>query len=198
MSRSFDEEKALRAWQRFVQIGELMPCISAPIARSWFRCKNKELPGVRILPSQLPILGARPRTENSLLIKAFQQTFEFLIDYLGEQELLLALIDQGGQLLSWQGNQQFLVSDLLKEGMAFREDNLGTMAVSLALQEKESFFVRGAEHYCSCYHQLASFASPLIIDGHYRGILGGWTSLGDSSLAVAAVSLGVKVIGTEF
>ncbi|NLC76706.1 MAG: hypothetical protein GX750_03690 [Clostridia bacterium] len=194
MSQPFDTGKTLQAWQRFVSMGELVPYVPAPVARSWFRCKKRSQLPVQLLPSQLPV-GPEELEDRALALgRAFQQTFPSLLPYLSGEELLLALVDSRGSLVEWQGNHRFLVSGLLEPGMVFQEEILGTMAVSLALKEQETFFVRGAEHYYSCYHQIASFAAPIMEGTDCIGILGGWTALGSAGLAAVAVSLGKQVL----
>lgn len=194
MSQQFDAEKTLQAWQRFLKMGELMPFIPAPVVRSWFRCKNRGQLAVQLLPGRLPI-EAEEDVERSLeLGSAFKETFASLSPYLREEELLLALVDPRGVLLEWQGNYRFIVGDTLEKGMLLQEETVGTMAISLALKETDTFFVRGAQHYYSCYHQIASFAAPVIKENECCGFLAGWTGLPAGSLAAVAVSLGKQVL----
>lgn len=191
---SFDEEKALRAWQRFVQMGELMPYVPALIARSWFRCKKRRQPALQLLRGQLPGGEAEHNLEDNFLHKAFQQTFQDLAPFLDEEELLLTITDPAGVLLGWQGNQKFILDGSLEQGLFLQEKTLGTAALSITLRERETCFVQGAQHYYSCYHQLSSFAIPLTVDGNFRGALGGWSPISTSSLAVVAVSLGRQIL----
>ncbi|NLL19158.1 MAG: hypothetical protein GX262_09045 [Clostridia bacterium] len=193
MIQPFDEGRTLQAWQRFVNIGELMPYIPAPVARSWFRCKNRGQLAVQLLPGQLP---KEPGSVEPgiTLSKAFQQTFTLLTPFLRLEELLLALVDPRGVLQEWQGTHRFIVGGSLQKGMLLQEETLGTMAIGLALKEKNTFFVRGAEHYCSCYHQVASFAAPIMKQNECLGFLAGWTALSAGSLAAVAVSLGKQVL----
>lgn len=191
MKQSFDQEKTLRAWQRFVQMGELMPQIPAPIARSWFRCKNRGQLPIQLIPSQLARTGNLPADQTALQA-AFTKTFQELKDYLGWEELLLVLIDPNGALLDWQGNSSLIISGSLELGMCFNEATLGTMAMSLALEENNTFLVTGAHHYYSCYHQLSSIATPLSVGGGVIGVLGACTSINNSSLGITAVLLGKK------
>jgi transcriptional regulator of acetoin/glycerol metabolism len=193
MIQPFDEGRTLQAWQRFVNMGELMPYIPAPVARSWFRCKNRGQLAVQLLPGQLPKEPGSMET-NIPLGKAFQQTFSSLDPYLRSEELLLALVDPRGVLLEWQGTHRFIVGGSLQKGMLLQEETLGTMAVSLALKETDTFFVQGAEHFCSCYHQIASFAAPIMKQNECLGFLAGWTALPAGSLAAVAVSLGKQVL----
>lgn len=193
MNQPFDAEKTLQAWQRFVNMGELMPFIHAPVARSWFRCKNRGQLAVQLLPSQLPADSGYIERSN-FLSEAFQQTFTSLVPYLNREELLLALVDPQGVLLEWQGNHHFIVGGTLEKGMLLQEETLGTMAISLALKEKDAFFVQGAEHYYSCYHQVAGFAAPIMKENECHGFLAGWTALSSGSLAAVAVSLGKQVL----
>lgn len=192
MKQPFDPEKTLRAWQRFVQMGELMPQIPAPIARSWFRCKNRGQLPIQLIPGHLAKKG-NLLPGNMALITAFKETFHELQDYLNWEELLLVLIDPNGALLDWQGNSGLIVSGKLEPGMCFDEATVGTMAMSLALEEGDTFCVLGAHHYYSCYHQLASIATPLSAAGRPVGILGACTPVDNSSLGIMSVLLGKKV-----
>lgn len=193
MKQSFDSEKTLRAWQRFVQMGELMPQIPAPIARSWFRCKNRGQLPIQLIPSHLAKTGNLP-SGNMPLINAFKKTFHDLKEYLAWEELLLVLIGPDGTLLDWQGNSSFIISGTMEPGMCFNEATVGTMAMSLALEENDTFYVVGAHHYYSCYHQLASIATPVSVAGNPVGVLGACTSLNNNSLGITAVLLGKKAL----
>src|SRR5690606_4246853 len=133
MKGSFDQEKALRAWQRFVQMGELVPSVPAPIARSWLRCKNRGQLPIQLLPGRLPAAEEPPACPPELA-KAFPAAFQELEDYLAVEELLLVLLDPKGVLVDWQGNSRLIASDTLAPGMCFDEVAVGTMAMSLTLE----------------------------------------------------------------
>lgn len=197
MKGSFDQEKALRAWQRFVQMGELVPQVPAPIARSWLRCKNRGQLPVQFMPARLPKTEPSPAGDPALM-EAFRGTFRELEEYLAGDELLLVLLDPQGVLLDWQGNSRLLVSGELEPGMYFDEATVGTMAMSLALEENNTVFVGGAQHYYSCYHRVASSAAPVLAAGRVAGILGACTGVHQSSLGILAVLLGKKVLEARF
>jgi len=197
MKGSFDQEKALRAWQRFVQMGELVPSVPAPIARSWLRCKNRGQLPIQLLPGRLPAAEEPPACPPELA-KAFPAAFQELEDYLAVEELLLVLLDPKGVLVDWQGNSRLIASDTLAPGMCFDEVAVGTMAMSLTLEVQDLVYVAGAHHYYSCYHQLASVAAPVLAADRPVGILGACTPVQNSSLGFLAVLLGKKVLEAGF
>lgn len=197
MKGSFDQEKALRAWQRFIQMGELVPQIPAPIARSWFRCKNRGQLPIQLLPARLAKAEDPPATHPGLA-EVFRATFRELKDYLAAEELLLVLLDPKGVLVDWQGNSRLILSGTLEPGMRLDEATVGTMATSLAVEERETVYVAGAHHYYSCYHQLATVAAPVLVAGSVAGILGACTAVQNSSLGILAVLLGKKVLEAGF
>lgn len=194
MKNDFDQDRSLKGWQRFIQSGELMYNIPAPIARSWMRCQGKRLPAVKLLPKSLGLLPTINKKPQHLLAPPFKEHIYPLFDLLSEDKLLLAIVDSTGGLIVWKGNEGFLLTGNLCNEMNFQEESLGTMAIGLALKEKLPYITRGAEHYYSCYHGLVNYAVPLEISGDFLGVLGGWSTLEHGDFMTAIVSLGQKLL----
>lgn len=196
MKIDFDQDKILKGWQRFIQGGELIYSIPAPIARSWLRCQSKKLPAVKLLPERLALLAENTTETPHQFLNSFRENIYPIFEQVNEKDLLLTLVDARGPLLDWKGNKDFLLTGDLHLNTNFQEESLGTMAVGLALKEKKTHLTRGAEHYYSCYHGLANYAVPLIIDNGFIGVLSGWSALEYSDFMAAIVSLGQKLLLT--
>ncbi|MFA5537370.1 MAG: hypothetical protein WDA53_09400, partial [Bacillota bacterium] len=170
-----EQARILKGWQRFIQNGELMYNISAPIVRSWLRCQSNNLSAVKLLPEKLPLYPETIQAFPPGLLASFGEFIAIVFDRLAEHKLLLTLVDAKGVLVNWKGNKGFLLTGPLNIGTDFREESLGTMAVGLTLKEQKTYITRGAEHYYSCYHGLVNCTVPLITENNFVGVLSGWS-----------------------
>ncbi len=197
MKVDIEQARILKGWQRFIQNGELMYNISAPIVRSWLRCQDNNLSAVKLLPERLSFFTEVDQTFSPQLLVSFDDLLAIVFDHLDGHKLLLALVDSKGALTGWKGNTGFLLTGSLNKGTDFREESLGTMAVGLALKEQKTHLTRGAEHYYSCYHGLVNYATPLIIDNNFVGVLSGWSLFEQSDFMAAIVSLGQNLLHSK-
>ena len=82
----------------------------------------------------------------------------------------------------------------LARGSSWREEQIGSMALNLALHEALPWQTRGAEHFRACYHQFACSAAPLFdIGGQAMGVIG---VLGRSA-AAHSHTLGMVIAATQ-
>lgn len=184
-----DQDHFLRAWQRFVSEGELMPSLSPPVVRSWFRCRYRKLnPYQAYYRRDSQFDQMRLATESRYLGELFGDITKELGSLLTAGELLFAVTDGQGRILGWLGNAGLLPDKFLGPGHFLLEEVVGTMAISLTLIEKKPFQIRGAEHYCSSYHHLRSYAFPLFLEREFIGALSFWLPL-RSSLAFEATGV---------
>ena len=88
----FDPERALKGWQRFVQKGELIYNIPAPIARSWLRCQGRKQKAVKLLPNRLNLLPVSNMDLAKTLDICFTKTFQSLPGLVDKNKLLIAVV----------------------------------------------------------------------------------------------------------
>lgn len=148
------------AWQRFTEMGELMPGIRPVIARSWLRCKRYGL-------------NPQGQPENSLHNIEGQGDYsaklEFTEDILGpvlketlawlnSEAIVLLIHNPSNTIINAVGNLPFPFASFFTEGQLVSERIFGTFGPALALQGEKQIEVIGAEHYLAFlqpYHSVA-------------------------------------------
>ncbi len=173
-----DHDYLLRAWQRFISEGELMQSLSPPVVRSWFRCRYRKLnPHQAYFRRDAQFDWPKLPAEGRYLGELFAEIGRELDSLLTAGELLFAVTDGRGRVLGWLGDSGLLPDRFLGLGHFLLEEVVGTMAISLTLIEKKAFQIRGAEHYCSSFHHLRSYAFPLFVEKEFVGALAFWLPL---------------------
>lgn len=179
----FDLNK--KAWQRFTEMGELMPGVRPVIARSWFRCKkhglkpfaalNKgaEFPasnpgaelieGQKLLPDEKEILINEKEGVNKTPVQweTIISVLERVYAWLGLEEVLLVLLHENHTVLARWGHIRPIGPSDWQVGETLKEEKYGTIAPVLLQPDINSCQVIGAEHFLACFHDYHSLAVNL-------------------------------------
>jgi two-component system, sporulation sensor kinase E len=86
-----------------------------------------------------------------------------LLDSFKGTPILICISDSKGYLLDTVGDETIksTIEALgIKQGCLFREEDVGTNVISLALQQKKSISLIGENHYHKNLHEIACYASP--------------------------------------
>ncbi|WP_227764352.1 hypothetical protein [Zhaonella formicivorans] len=173
-----------KAWQRFTEVGELMPGVRPVIARSWFRCKNyglkpftaldkgAEFPasnsgaelieGEKLLPDEkeIPINKKEGVNKTPVQWETIISVLERVYAWLGLEEVLLVLLHNHTVLARW-GQVRPMGPSYWQVGETLREEKYGTIAPVLLQPDISSCQVIGPEHFLACFHDYHSLAVNL-------------------------------------
>lgn len=131
-----------------------------PIAQSWWRSKDFEVPADRI---DLPYYGEQ--SLDSPLIRGARPVLERLGDQLDGQPISLILTDASGVVLSQRTGDSDLHRHLegveLVPGFSYGERYVGTNGIGTALEDGKPTHVFGHEHYAENLEDLACAGMPI-------------------------------------
>lgn len=169
--------QTLAAWVKFISSGEIDSQVNPVVANSWKRCWARvnpvqEINPVRLNPNHLLSI----QVASFDLISVSRPIMEDIYQCIENTGSVIALINSAGCMLDRIGDGEIL-SWLdrwgLTPGSFLTEELLGTNAVGLALAERASVQVVGAEHYLKQLHPIAGAAAPMFsINGRLLGALG--------------------------
>jgi len=136
---------------------------------SWYRCYkkniNKKLNKFNKYVSQNEL--KKIKNDNNYLVKLFMKQIKLLTaKYVSDKSYLFLLTDSDGVLMAKHFcNYNEKESNFqLKEGAYFTEDSCGTNAISLAINTNNIVHLKGDEHYCDCFYDWESIATPIIVN----------------------------------
>ncbi len=166
----------LQEWNSFQQSGRCNEALIAPqILRSWQRCKAMSIPVSQphTQPSELPI---DLEATQSALVTFARPYMEDLYQFVEGSGFAVLLVDAALMIIDVIGDVSIL-EELqalgLLCGAKLGEQQIGTMALNMALSEALPWQTRGAEHYCSCFHHFACSAAPIFdVSGQAMGLIG--------------------------
>ena len=176
MNVNRDFEMISRAWQRFVDKGELFGGISPLILRSWIRSKNNQVSRCQSIDN----LDYLANEKLEALQKAYadlREATEIIIERVKEtlynHDLTILLSDHEGNVLDVFHTRDGC--DILKgfrPGLTLTETLAGTNCIGLCAIDKSQVSVWGAEHYNSLWHRLFGEAAPIESkEGELKGII---------------------------
>ncbi len=162
MFNLYEDSKIKEAWRLFTTKGMLRREVLRPeIALSWARCqvfgvtpgKMKDTP---VSPEEYHLA----RNNAQALIQAAAPYFENFMAVSGYDNLNLALADSRGLILvDWI---QKYDSFAYRQGISVMEERLGTNGAALALQQRGSFAVTGAEHLIEALQTVQTIGIPVL------------------------------------
>lgn len=173
-----DGTKMMDAWMKFINTGVIDTSVLKPmIAQSWLRCKEYGVDpyegkrGEIITGRELGVL----LETNRELIKTAKPFMENLYNFVKQSNFLVGLTDKNGIMLEVIDSEHVLESSRKMhyvKGMPWREDIIGTTAITLALSRCEPVQVVGEEHYCKEHHDWTCSSAPLTdANGRVIGVL---------------------------
>lgn len=163
------------AWQAFHANGTCdSGVVAPPILRSWQRCAAGG-----VAPYAHFDLPASPRTTNphhDSLLAFVRPSMEDLYQFMEGSGFVVLLADAQLTLVELIGDAGVAAqvhAAGLGAGSVWREDQIGTAALNLALYDAQPVQTGGAEHFCAALHPFACSAAPLFdADGQAIGVLG--------------------------
>jgi transcriptional activator for dhaKLM operon len=166
----------LAAWQAFLTTGACDDsAVSPAVLRSWQRCAAAGLDPRATDAPDAPDDPPPPVAREALIALA-RPAMEDLYQFVEGSGFAVLLADPGLRLIELIGDTPILATIEalgLGRGASWREERIGTTAMSLALHEALPWQTRGAEHYRAAYHPFACSAAPLFdIAGHANGVPG--------------------------
>lgn len=176
MFRNLDQKALSEAWAKFIYEDCLDSCIRYPISHSWKKCKEigvDHLGGSGRL-SDKALFKSILETNRSLIqtaVPIMQSVFE-IVEKTGS---VIVLTDSLGYILTTLGNSE-MMSHLMRinflPGALWSASEVGTNAISVALDYGIPIQLYGAEHYCRNHHDWVCSAAPIRgADGEIVGCL---------------------------
>ncbi len=162
MFNMYEDSKIKEAWRLFTTKGMLRREVLRPeIALSWARCQVLGLTPTKI--KDIPVSPEEyhlARNNAQALIQASAAYFENFMAVSGYENVNLALADgRGLVLVDWI---QKYDSFAYRQGISVMEERLGTNGAALAVQQRASYAVIGAEHFIEGLQSIQSIGIPVI------------------------------------
>jgi two-component system, sporulation sensor kinase E len=112
--------------------------------------------------------------EDKEILSVIRHFMKKTLYYMKDTPTLIGVSDNKGNLLEIYGDEMIKegVNALgIREGVCFKEEDIGTNSISLALQEKHPVQLVGEDHYHSYLHQSACITAPFY-DFNHQNIIG--------------------------
>lgn len=152
-------------WADFVFDGKISPDIRSPIAASWQKCRAA---GVNPAGGEGRHIDehilASVREENKLFLDIAVPIMRRLYGTIPHAGFMLVLTDRAGYLLEVMGDEKLLLraEDMrFVPGALWSNLEVGTNAISVALDYDIAIQLTGHEHYCTSHHGWACAAAPI-------------------------------------
>ena len=160
-----DINRMTELWAQFVFEDIMSPEIRQPIADSWRKCKAAGLnpsggEGRHI--DELVLASAR--AENKLFLDAALPVMREIYELISESQFIIVLTDRAGYLLEIMGHPAMIsrCSDMrFVPGAMWSNLEVGTNAISVALDYDMAIQMAGPEHYCTSHHTWTCSAAPI-------------------------------------
>ena len=160
------QQKA-QAWKTFISSGELAQgVVASPIAESWKKCSGTQLNPSdgrgRVVMEQHELKQLLEKNET--IIRAAKPFIQNLYQFFRASSFVVVLTDVEGYILELFGDQDRIRSarDLsFVPGANWRDDQVGTNAISTSLSTGQPMQVSGCEHFCLRHHSWTCSAAPI-------------------------------------
>ena len=152
-------------WAQFVFEDKLSPKIRTPIAESWKKCKAAGVnPGGGKGRHIDETVLASVRKENRLFLDTAVPIMHEMFEFISSTQFLIVLTDSAGYLLEILGPPEIIdrCNDMrFIPGAEWSNLEVGTNAISVALDYDMPIQMVGPEHYCTSHHTWTCSASPI-------------------------------------
>jgi transcriptional regulator of acetoin/glycerol metabolism len=171
-----DIERLRKNWQDFIEKGVINSDVNPFVAKSWMKCRRS---GISVDQGLGRIVNddvlASMLAENKTLIDLALSSMENVFDVVSDSHFLLVLTDGAGYVLKTVGDAEIvqMADDLrFNPGALWGDMQVGTNAISVALDYDTPIQMVGPEHYCRKHHKWTCSAAPIHdIDGRVVGCL---------------------------
>ena len=160
-----DISKMTALWADYVFEGKMSPEVRAPIAESWRRCRAAGLnpSGGEGRHIDANVLESA-RTANKLFLEIAIPVMRQVFDIIRASGFLVVLTDSAGYLLEMMGDEEIVSrsQDMrFMPGAMWSNLEVGTNAISVALDYDIPIQMVGPEHYCVTHHGWTCSAAPI-------------------------------------
>lgn len=160
------QQKAL-AWKTFVTSGELKQgIVASPIADSWRKCSDTKINPSdgrgQIVLEQHEL--KRLLEKNEAIIRTAKPFMQNLYQFFRASSFVVVLTDVQGYILELFGDNDRIRSARelsFVPGANWRDDHVGTNAISTSLSTGQPIQVSGCEHFCLRHHCWTCSAAPI-------------------------------------
>jgi len=175
----YDCQTLKAAWTKFVGQGVIdSTSLDPAVARSWRYCQE-----VGVEPCSPPHLECcdaealeKRRQDHFDLIAIARPFMEDIYQFAGESDMVVYLTDAALYIMDWLGDrtlQRTLQSMGIDDGTRLVDEQIGTNAAAMALNDGVPAQVVGPEHFCLTYHSLTDTAAPIHAPtGEMMGVIG--------------------------
>jgi len=199
---SISQRKLARAWEQFVETGELSDqSPRAVIARSWQRCRELGLdPHAQRAPTLLSSEEIEAWFAREELGRVARPVLDDLNHTLQETRHVLVLGDAEGRILYSIGHrqvQQGLERINFRPGGGWQESVVGPNGLGTPLALKRPEVVLGSEHYCRGWQPWVCYGAPILNPFRQQRPLGVIDITGPvSQISTEAMALTVSIAQT--
>ena len=196
MGREIDQRGVRRAWEQFIERGDVAEGLRTDIAASWKRCNEFQVPANSDAAPLVPEVEAfKERSSNSLLARCARPVFDRAGKYMNESVSMMILTDETGLIMETRGDERAIETGReihLEDGGRWSEEAIGTNAIGTAVALAQPVQIHGAEHFCSKVQRWTCAAAPIRhpSDGEILGVIdisGPAQYFSSQSLALAMV-----------
>ena len=196
MGRDIDQVGVRRAWEKFIERGDVSEGLRTDIAASWKRCHEFQ---VAANSNAAPLISEpevfRHRSAQSLLARCAHPVLDRAGKFLNESISMMILTDASGLIIETRGDERTIENGReihLEYGGRWSEADIGTNAIGTAVALAQPVQINGAEHFCSKVQQWTCAAAPIRhpSDGEILGVIdisGPAASFSSQSLALAMI-----------
>ena len=177
MGREIDQRGVRRAWEKFVERGDVSEGLRTDIAASWQRCSNFR---VSTESDAAPLVSegeiSKQWATHSLLEKCARPVFDRASKFLNESISMIILTDASGTILDTMGDERAIDAGReihLEHRGKWGEADIGTNAIGTAVALKRPVQINGAEHFCTKVQRWTCAAAPIRHpnDGEVLGVV---------------------------
>ena len=160
-----DISKMTELWADYVFEGKMSPEVRAPIADSWRKCRAAGLnpSGGEGRHIDAHVLESA-REANKLFLEIAIPVMRQVFDIIRASGFLIVLTDSAGYLLEMMGDDEIVSrsKDMrFVPGAMWSNLEVGTNAISVALDYDIPIQMMGPEHYCVTHHGWTCSAAPI-------------------------------------
>lgn len=158
-------EKLKDFWEEFVYHNKIDQDVRPEIRKSWQKCRRlgvdpDEGRGKRLDKESFASVLA----ENRILLETARPIMQSVYEIVEKSHFLLVLTDSVGYILEAIGDTS--VTDRAENlrfqlGALWNEEEVGSNAIGIALDQDIAIQMRGAEHYCQSHHDWTCSAAPI-------------------------------------
>ncbi|WP_209511646.1 sigma-54 interaction domain-containing protein [Sedimentibacter acidaminivorans] len=168
LSTVMEYDRMKKTWLNFHASGIVDDNLSEKIVDSWLKSREMGVDPIEVdlernsyTDEQLEVF----LNKNESIIKIAEPVLEELFCQFSNENLIVTLVDEKFCVLSVQqakeSSMETIFKDLIKPGICFGENIVGTTAFSLCKKTGQIEVVSGYEHYCKEYSNLICVAAPI-------------------------------------